>query len=63
MVLEFGTAEFLDSFVIRPFTMYIFPLLTHNLVLGLLVGKFVADIIFYIPTIIAYELRVKFGKD
>lgn len=63
ILLEFGPSEFLDSFIVRPFSMYIFPLLLQNVGLGLLVGKIVADIIFYIPTIIAYELRVKLGKN
>ena len=62
LFFEFGTAEFLDSFLIRPFSLYIFPQLLGNVGLGLIVGKIVADIIFYIPTIIAYELRMKFGK-
>ena len=56
LFLEFGPAEFFDSFLVRPFTLYIFPKLLNNLPLGLIIGKFAADIIFYIPTIIAYEL-------
>lgn len=60
LILEFGPSEYFDSFIIRPFTMYVFPLILHNLYLGLIVGKFSADIIFYIPTIISYELRNKF---
>ncbi len=63
LFFEFGVAEFLDSFLVRPFALYIFPLLLHNVGLGLIVGKIAADIIFYIPTIIAYELRMKFGKE
>lgn len=63
LFLEFGSAEFLDSFVIRPFAMYIFPILFNNLSLGLIVGKIVADIVFYIPTIVSYELKGKFLKD
>ena len=57
MFFEFGIGEFMDSFLIRPFSLYIFPLWLHNISLGLLVGKIVADIIFYIPTIISYEIR------
>ena len=63
LILEFGVSEVLDSFLVRPFTMYIFPLLIGNLQLGILVGKLAADVIFYIPTIIAYELRKKHLKD
>lgn len=60
LFIEFGPSEYLDSFIIRPFAMYIFPLTLHNLYLGLIVGKFAADITFYIPTIISYELKNKF---
>ena len=63
IVLEFGPAEFFDSFFIRPFAMYFFPKLLNNFALGLLAGKFAADFVFYIPTIISYELRTKFLKD
>lgn len=59
LILEFGPAEYLDSFVVRPFTMYFFPGILNNLTLGLIVGKLSADIIFYIPTIVSYELRKK----
>lgn len=59
---EFGPSELLDSLLVRPFTMYVFPILLQNIGFGLVVGKVTADIIFYIPTITAYELRTKFGK-
>jgi len=60
LVLEFGFSEFLDSFIVRPFCMYIFPILIQNYGIGIIVGKIVADVVFYIPTIIAYELRKKY---
>ena len=63
IILEFSTAEYLDSFFIRPFALYLFPQLLHNLSLGLIVGNILTDITFYIPTIISYELRNKFLKD
>jgi len=59
LVLEFGPSQYLDS-IIRPFSLYIFPLFLHNLYMGLIVGKYAADIIFYIPTIISFELKNKF---
>lgn len=62
LILEFGLAEILDSFLVRPFTMYLFPLIINNLPIGILLGKLVADIIFYIPTIFSYELRKKYLK-
>jgi len=63
LVLEFGFAEALDSFLLRPFFMYIFLVILGNIPTGILLGKIAADITFYIPTIIAYELREKHLKD
>ena len=39
--------------------MYIFPIILGNFAVGIIAGKFAADIVFYIPVIIAYELRKK----
>lgn len=61
-MVEFGTAEYLDSFIVRPFAMYFFPKLLNNITLGLIAGKFAADGIFYIPTILSFELRKKYLK-
>lgn len=63
LLVEFGPSEYLDSFIIRPFAMYIFPLIIHNVYIGLILGKFAADITFYIPTIISYELKNKYLGD
>ena len=63
IIIEFGSGEYLDSFIIRPTAMYLFPKILNNLALGLIVGKLAADFIFYIPTIIAYELKRKIIKD
>ncbi|HAU98770.1 MAG: hypothetical protein UX04_C0002G0058 [Microgenomates group bacterium GW2011_GWF2_45_18] len=62
-IVEFGFAEYLDSFIIRPFAMYFFPKWTGNVVLGLFLGKISADVTFYLPTIFFYELRKKYFKD
>ena len=62
LLLEFGFSEVLDSFLIRPFFMYIFPFIVGNIALGVLIGKIAADITFYIPTVIAYELRKRHLK-
>ena len=61
-IVEFGVAEYLDL-IIRPFCLYMFPKIIGNIFFGLFVGKFAADIIFYIPTIIFYEIRKKFIAD
>lgn len=62
-IVEFGPGEYLDSFIIRPTAMYFFPTITGNVALGLFLGKISADITFYAPTIVAYELRKKMFRD
>ncbi|PLW80504.1 hypothetical protein C0585_02300 [Candidatus Woesearchaeota archaeon] len=59
LFVEFGPGEFLDSFIIRPFTMWFFPVVLGNLALGIVIGKIIADITFYLPTVVMYELRKK----
>jgi hypothetical protein len=63
LLLEFSGAECLDSLFIRPAAMYALAAWSGNLVVGLLLGKLVADIAFYIPTIVSYELRRKYLMD
>lgn len=60
--VEFGLAEYLDL-IIRPSLMYFFQQAIHNTQLALLVAKFSADITFYSPAILFYEIRKKFLKD
>ncbi|MFV5689359.1 hypothetical protein ACM55M_12130 [Flavobacterium sp. ZT3R25] len=56
LALEFGYPAILDFFFIRPFFMYWMPILTGNYFLGIILGKITADLFFYLPTIINYEL-------
>ncbi len=57
IVFEFGFSEILDTWALRPFFMYLFPLIIPNRAIGILVGKLVSDIIYYGPAIIIFELR------
>ena len=59
LAVEFGPAEILDSFLIRPALMYWLPLWLHSLTWGSLAAKFAADVTFYIPAILSYELSKK----
>lgn len=63
MLFEFSLGEIIDSFLIRPTAMYFFPKIIGNFVIGIFIGKIVADVIFYIPTIIFYELKKIIFKD
>jgi hypothetical protein len=58
ILLDFGVAELMDSLLLRPFCMYIFPIWLKNYPLGILAGKIASDIVFYLPVIISYELRI-----
>jgi hypothetical protein len=53
---EFGPAGALDTFVVRPLCMGIGQR-TLGPTRGLIVGKFAADVVFYIPVIVMYERR------
>ncbi len=59
LFIEFGIAELFDSLLIRPALMYYFPILIGNRTLGVVIAKFAADVTFYIPAIISYELSKK----
>jgi hypothetical protein len=57
LAVEFGLAEALDSLLLRPTLMYVAGQTVSDPRLGVLIGKVAADIVFYIPTIVVFELR------
>ena len=63
MVAEFGPGEYLDSFIIRPAAMVFFPKILDNEPVGIFIAKFAADVTFFAPTIVAYEIRKRVFKD
>jgi hypothetical protein len=63
LFFEFGLAELIDSFLIRPALMFYFPIWFGNLTIGILVAKITADVTFYIPAIVSYELSKKYLKN
>ena len=63
LFVEFGPAEYLDSFVIRPFYLYFFPFFISNFAVALFVGQMAANVTFYIPTIFSYEMKKKWLKE
>jgi hypothetical protein len=56
LLAEFGPAEAVDTLIVRPFAMGV---ATHHLGrgAGVLIGKLVADVTFYLPVIASYELQ------
>lgn len=59
VIVEFGPAEYLDTFLIRPFYLIFLPYVMPNYSLAILAGTILADITYFIPTIISYEFRKK----
>ena len=57
LLVEFLPAELLDSFIIRPYLMYVLPQHIHPYPVGFLAGKFSADVLFYALAIAGYEAR------
>ncbi|MEO6904338.1 MAG: hypothetical protein ABI315_14460 [Bacteroidia bacterium] len=62
LILEFGPAGIIDGIIIRPFCMYLFPILLNDFKLGILIGKITADVFFYILIIISNKIRKKYSK-
>ena len=58
LITEFGPAEILDTFFLRPLFMGLGIYFVGDF-FGVLIGKITADITFYIPVIFSYELRKK----
>jgi hypothetical protein len=58
LFFEFGPAELSDFLIIRPFSMTM-GMRLFGQGIGLIIGKIVADFLFYLPVIIRYELRQK----
>ena len=58
-VVEFGPAEIVDTVLIRPAAMFLASLATGNVIIGVLIGKVAADIVFYGLAITSYEVLVR----
>ena len=59
VVTEFGFSELLDSFLLRPGLMFFATKYIDNYALWLLVGKILADVVFYVPTTYFYQKTLK----
>ena len=62
-IAEFGVGEYLDSFIIRPFLMYMAPQYISNKAIAITVAKLLADVTFFLPTILMYEVRKRVFRD
>ncbi len=63
LIVEFGPSEILDVLAVRPFFMYLMPKVMGEFLLGTFVGKMIADVVFFIPAIVMYEVRKKHLND
>jgi hypothetical protein len=61
LVLEFGPAEALDSILIRPAAIGLGTLYLGR-PWGVIAGKLAADVTFYIPVIVAHEMRRRIAR-
>ncbi|HRK18126.1 MAG TPA: hypothetical protein PK970_04155 [Hyphomicrobiaceae bacterium] len=55
LIWEFGVAEVLDSFIVRPFAIWSAIALTGHTGWGIVVGKLAADAAFYAVAVVFYE--------
>lgn len=62
LVLEYGPAGMIDGLLLRPFFMYLFPILLVNFTLGIFIGKLAGDVTFYILVILSYGIKEKIKK-
>ncbi len=60
LLLEFGVSEIMDSFLTRPALVYAGMQIFDSMFWGVLIGGIAADLLFYLPTVFAYELRKKY---
>ncbi|NCC31154.1 MAG: hypothetical protein EOM24_03910 [Chloroflexia bacterium] len=56
MLVEFGPAELFDSLFVGPAVLALALVIFPSTLLGTIVGKLTADAIFYLLTIMSYEL-------
>jgi len=63
LLIEFGPAEILDVLAVRPLFMYLIPKLMGEFLLGVFIGKTIADVFFFVPAIVMYEVRKKHLND
>ncbi len=56
LLVEFGPAELVDTFAVRPLAMYVASTVVGDMLTGVILGKIAADAVFYTLAIIGYEV-------
>lgn len=62
LIIEFAPAEIIDNLFIRPFLMFYVPQHIEPYILGFLIGKLIADALFYIFAIAGYETKKRLQR-
>jgi ornithine decarboxylase len=62
LLIEFGVAESVDTFLVRPLAMYVASALIGQTLLGVVLGKLAADVVFYGLAITGYEINRAMNK-
>jgi ornithine decarboxylase len=62
LLIEFGVAESADTLLVRPLAMYVASALVGQTVLGVVLGKLAADVVFYGLAIAGYEMNRAMNK-
>jgi hypothetical protein len=57
LAIEFGPSEMADTLVVRPAMMYLGAQLVDQALVGVLLGKLAADLVFYGIAAIGYQFR------
>jgi len=60
--MEFNIAKVFDTLLIKLTLLHYFPIWLGNLLLGVVAAKCIADVTFYVPIKMSYELSKKFEK-
>jgi hypothetical protein len=63
LFVEFGVAELVDLLIIRPALMYYLPIWMGSLAWGTLTAKLAADLTFYAPAIVGYEISKRWLRE
>jgi hypothetical protein len=61
LLVEFGSAELLDTLLVRPGALTFALLLVPNVAVALVAGKVVADVVFYVLAATAFRVTEKTG--
>jgi uncharacterized membrane protein (UPF0182 family) len=56
LIVEFLSPGILNASIVRPYLLYAVPLYLENFGMGIFLGKFLADVCFYVMTIPMYEI-------